>query len=206
MAYQVPVGAVCELRLFGVLHSQVVMITSHYDFGPVAGQDGATQLDSFTQQVESAIYNPLKAHLSQELGQLFLQAQLIHPTRFVASNRIPLSRVGSVAGVSEPSGVAIVVKRTTDLSGRKFRGRVYLPGVPESASLLSVLTSTYLTASTTDFANWVAFPITIQVPAPTQVFPIVFNLKDPTRKTRITQGFVDPALRYQRRREVGRGV
>jgi hypothetical protein len=64
--------------------------------------------------------------------------------------------LGSATGISAPQ-VAQIVKKSSDFLGRAFRGRVYVPGVPEAdVNDSGDLTSTRIAAINTDMAALLA--------------------------------------------------
>lgn len=112
---------------------------------------------------------------------------------------------GTVAVDSLPASVACVMKRSTLVSSRRTRGRIYIPGIPEdaldtasgrwtAAFLASVNTAfqAMLTSVMTGTGSWV---------------PIIFARANPTvvDKT-ILVARVNEVPRNQRRRQPDRGL
>lgn len=66
---------------------------------------------------------------------------------------LPVSGTGSAASV--PNNVAVVVKWTTALRGRSYRGRTYHLGIPQASVSASALTSGYRTSLLQAWGNFV---------------------------------------------------
>jgi len=57
--------------------------------------------------------------------------------------------VGAVAGDALPAFASMLLSKTTALRGKRYRGRMFVPGVPESGQVDCVLTAGQLTLLTT---------------------------------------------------------
>jgi hypothetical protein len=122
---------------------------------------------------------------------------------------------GTVEEPSVPPAVAVVIRRRTSFLGRKYRGRVYCFGCPQSMVVNGALLPT--TGGHNQFAALATLMegtiVSGDPGAPT--FRPVLVAKDATvvggdnpgwRVTPITSCVVDDTLRSQRRRQLGVGV
>jgi len=113
---------------------------------------------------------------------------------------------GTTAGGSLPSSVAFVIRRRTNLAGRRGYGRIYLTGFPsiwEIDSKVATASATFITAKDA-FINNANIDL---VNAGITWSPRHFAAKNPLVKaTVIRQWAYDDVLRNQRRRQVGVGM
>lgn len=58
-----------------------------------------------------------------------------------ATSIVTVDEAGAIIGDVQPGFVAQVLSKRTALRGRSYQGRLYLPGVPESATLANVVTA-----------------------------------------------------------------
>lgn len=203
MAYPLAVGDIVEFRLIGRLHGQETVNVWHYRMTK-AYVDGAATLNLLIGQFRGQVWNgALKPALSDEFTCTGIQAQRVYPTR-----NVPLLQTVNETGVggaqSQPSGVAMVVRRLTDLAGRAYRGRIYLPGLPAGAELDSQLAPAYVATHQANLELTVTLGLNI-APDVGIALPVIWSAAVPARRTDVTRGVLDVILRYQRRREVGRG-
>lgn len=203
MAFPVSMFSILEVRLSGNLAGQFVETTWHY-VAAVAFTDGGAAQDMMAADFEAKVWTPIRGGTSVDLTNVRITTQWIYPIRYVARTRSPMQSTGFDTSAALPSGAAIVLRRRSNLSGRKFRGRVFLPGIPYNSTFNSQLTAAWLTAN--GFNIQTAGVAALESPVGTGNPPVVWSATHPIDRTLIDQAFVDPVVRYQRRREVGVGI
>jgi hypothetical protein len=145
----------------------------------------------------------MMAVASSEWTYEYTQIQMISPTRYRAVVN-PVDTPGQISGGALPSGVCAVIRRTTDRAGRRYQGRIYLPGVPithEDDSEIAV-------AKRTLYATFATTMITpLEGMAAGEDYTPVCSLDGAMilAADTIRDAGLDPVLRYQRRRELGVG-
>lgn len=115
--------------------------------------------------------------------------------------------VGSVAAQSAPSGICVSVKFASDLTGRSYRGRNYVSGIPSTAIDNNQITTTFRTALTNAYSDLNTYITLDQV---VHVIASRFTNNQPRTGgvTVLVQDYqiVDLNLDSQRRRLSGRGA
>lgn len=203
MPIALPVGAILEVRLRGFIHGQETVNVFHYAAAQ-AVSDAVGELDLLKTAANSALVQKLRLYTTTEMAGMRTDLQWVYPTRTVANLGSTPGQVGNLAGASVTSGATLVVRRTTQLAGRKYRGRIYLPGLPASYFTISQLNNTVPAAFYDDLTGMVTGSLTA---ANGNVYnPVIWSWKNKTVSTPIVAGAVDPVIRYQRRREIGKGV
>lgn len=200
-------NSVLSVRLFCRLHGQVTINNWLYrNLQDIP--DTSTTDPLFFNTWQSQIWQGyLQPALSNELNSATLHLQWIHPTRYIDFAATLSPATGGFIQTSMPSGVSMVVRRYSILAGRKNRGRIYLPGLYNSGENDSQIASAYYTANADNFAKAVYEQISFLDGATVYTFqPILWNKATPAIKVDITNGYLDPIIRYQRRREIGVGV
>ena len=114
---------------------------------------------------------------------------------------------GGGTGASQSPQTAVVVSFRTELRGRSFRGRNYLPGIPDSAlSSIGVLGSGAAGTYAVAYAALAGVELDLDV---THVVVSHFTngvARAAGLTTEVSDYFVDQPLDTQRRRSVGRGA
>lgn len=203
IAIPVAVDDIFEVRWTGFLHGQQVMNTFHYKVTSASAPTlTGTNFGELGEAFELAVSTPFLNLLSQELTGLAIQIQKIEPARYLAYTYYPDPAVGQVAGSALPSGVAVVIRRRAQEAGRYAQGRIYVPGLPVSAENDSQLTDLA-------FANWSGIMqgmlTDLAIPDTVSLSPVLYNKQIGTALYDVQVVELDRNLRYQRRREVGRG-
>lgn len=205
-------GDVLQVNIVGFLNEQTCIMTFLYD---CATATGSPTLD--IQQVGQAIgddlwdsaVHGLNTICSSDLENVGYTCQIVHPTRTILVSVAPTANAqGSNATPSAPSGVAAVVSRKGIVANRHNLGRFYIPAISQadiqsSAVLVPSQTDTQITALlprivatqtvTVGASSSSFFPILAPKPAYSPVVPVSFAT-------------FAHALRYQRRRELQRGI
>lgn len=122
-------------------------------------------------------------------------------------------KTGQEAIASLPPSCAAVIKRRTGFLGRKYRGRIFLPGVPVDYVTDGEITDAGYIATLAALAAAIIAPIAWTAGgSPTFVPELCVVVGDGSvgdpyayRATDIISAVLDKKIRSQRRREVGRG-
>lgn len=120
------------------------------------------------------------------------------PTVPVANATAP--GAGQAAVPSLPTEVAAVITKKTSFAGRKYRGRVYVGGIPNTGVANSQLVAAQMTNMNTLAAA--LGPALIQ--GGYTFLPIIWHKATKTNDT-ISACQARPIVRSQRRRQVGKG-
>lgn len=209
----VPVPNTVELESVFMLDGQIVEITNYFFKDAVTTPADLAELaDAWSVTIK----DHLLPFLANSLALLRIVAKVIDAADgivFVSTLGLPANGLDNSEAV--PSNVAATLSFRTGVSGRSFRGRNYLPGIPSAAVAVNTLS--------TDFTNGVAaaysamfddiegIGYTPVVVSRYSGFTLVDGKKVPTPRvsglaTAITSHFfVDRTVDSQRRRLPGRG-
>lgn len=193
------VNDIYQLTIVQSLHGQKILNVLHYKAtqAPSSGTYEAALIQAF-----GVIAIPsLKAFQSEELNHEALAVQKIWPLPPThATLDTTYSGPGLIPGDSLPTSVTSVITKVTAFAGRKYRGRVYVAGVPvtsENDSQLQVGDLAVLGAFAENLDNGIG-----AVGASFQ--PVLWHRSSNTSDNLI-DAVARPILRNQRRRQVGRG-
>lgn len=193
------VGDIYECSILGRQDGQITATVFHYR---QASGNAGDQSGALAASVDGSLAAGLKTTLSPEWSYDLSSVARVSPLpRTAPTLNSTNAGPGTIGTFAAPSSVAAVLKKKTALAGRKYRGRFFLPGVP-----LSVIADSQLTAGgVTSFAAMATLLQGNIVNAAGTFNPVIFHRASLTFDN-ITSVTVDPVLRNQRRRQVGRGV
>lgn len=216
MAYHVDVPAILQVQILGRLDGQRTRSVFHYmalDLpNPVV--DGISNMVGILGSFATNLYTQLQLVTSSHWTCEYFMGQYVHRIRYRAMFMGPadfaVPATGAISGACEPSGAAVRVNAYTELAGKQHQGGHWFPGIPASVITDSVLPGGTITAwgpvgvamtqGITDGAGNVWTPC---IPHHSVDDPKLYI--DPVPGDAIADFLVRPELRYQRRREVGRG-
>lgn len=209
----VPVADTAEVEAVFLLDSQIVEMTFYYQN---ALTPDLSTLTNLLDAVNAAIRTSLLPFLSSAIQLLRVVGTLLDVADgLTAVSIVSLPAAGGDGSESAPSNVAACISKRTGQSGRSFRGRNYIPAIPNSAITTNTLSGDFTGGVTTAFGSilgaggedgWV--PVVV---SRFSGFTIVDGRKVPTPRetgiaTQITSHFfVDDTVDSQRRRLPGRG-
>lgn len=202
--YTIPVGAIIEMQWRAFLQSQQVICTFHYE-NSVSIIDGPLALQEYIENFGVTMGDGLRGHCTTDVQTIRWRGQVVHPTRYVHLEVIPAQTAGALAPPTVSIGTSVVCRKLTDLAARNARGRIFYPGIPTSYLNIGTLTTT----AETNLRVAIAEQLPVNIQAATEggeAMPVVWSYTAPARRTLIRRGTVDQFVRYQRRREVGRGI
>jgi hypothetical protein len=181
------------------LHSQMILNTLYYreSVGGVGG--GSADLAA---RVANLIVPLMKAVQSNELTHNAVVVQKIFPAPpTVPATDTSAAGAATVASNSLPTSVASVITKRTAFAGRKYRGRVFLSGVPASSeddSKVAAGAVAALNALGTILSGGVS------AGAGPTYSPIIWHKNTSTFDAVLTTT-TQTILRNQRRRQIGKG-
>lgn len=201
-SYNINQNAITEIQILGRLHGQRTRNVFHYRYTGTTPLDGPTTIDALLEEFQVEILEGIRGLLSNEWMCEALSGQLVAPVRYRVRFKV-INQAGAVQQGSLPSTTCVVMRRTAILSGRKYQGRVYIPGIPTGSEQDSVLHPNVL-------VPWTDASISLKEPLSggTAVEPFVPNLRRTAPASALEDvelTGLDTVLRIQRRREVGVG-
>jgi len=193
------IGDIYKVVMEGRLHGQTILNTLHYAVS-IAG--AGNEPSALTGLVETEIVVPLKIFWSMEYEYRRTVAQKINPLPVAAAYASnALAGFGGVAEDSLPTSVAATITKKTALAGQKYRGRIYVAGIP-----LSYEEESELTAAAQSVLQDVASQMALSLDDGTfQFVPLIWHTADSTFNY-LTECEARVPLHNQRRRQVGKGV
>lgn len=140
MPYQ-PVPDVAQVRIEGRLDRQLTLNDLYFEIS--GGGITPTNLSALATAVDAWVGLSLQPLLSEDWSAVRVIATDL-TTQTGPSVESGLSGVGGVGVESAPGNVAACVSFRTAFRGRNYRGRNFLPGIPNSVILLNTLTPTFI--------------------------------------------------------------
>lgn len=195
------VGDIFRVGIVQTLHAQTVVNILHYrqtvDDG--GAPSNAAKLAS---SIIATIVPAMKAVQSSELVHDWVTCQKIWP---LPPNLTHIDVGGAgAAGVaidSLPTSVAVVITKLTNFAGPKYRGRMYVAGLPEEHEADSQLAPGQV-------ANWETLGTLLDDNLSNtgdSWSPVIWH-RDSSTWDVVTSHLVRPRLRNQRRRQIGVGI
>jgi len=203
--YGIPQESVVEV-IMGARNfdQQTVLNTFHYMNG-VTIADGDAALGELLQDFEVMVFNFYATLMSSEVLELFTRAQWVWPTRYRARERVNGFTEGQGGAPATPSGVSMVVRRFAEIAGKQYSGRIYVPGLASADVVDSQLADAFITANKADLEGTMTAELNTVTYG--QFFPVIWHGGAPQFDDKRVRGaFLDPIVRYQRRREVHVGI
>lgn len=140
MAFQA-VPNVAHVTVEGSMDRQLTIID--LDFEISGGGITPTNLNTLVLAVDTWAHDSLSVQLSEDWSYVRSRAiDLSVPNGAVAESSSPAT--GGVASEAAPNNVAMCVTKVTGFSGRSFRGRNYIPGIPNAAVTLNTIDNTFI--------------------------------------------------------------
>lgn len=191
------IGDNLQLNVVGQLHGQTTVNTFYYQVTAVGVGDVRFRL---TDAWLGTVHDAYRDCCSLEWSTIQIEAAGIQPV-LPRVEQVINGLPGTQLGNSLPSSVATVIRRKTLTSGRKGRGRVYMPAVPEDFEDDSAITPAAILV-------YEALITALSISATTGAwaFGAVHVSRAPLTAIGIDRWQIDPVLRNQRRRQLGRGI
>lgn len=196
------VGDLLTVTIVGRLHGQTTNYVLNYR-ETVTGM--GNQSVELCAAIDLTIADKFRAWASDEWTYLYTQVQKFFPlplTAYVVANGSAGS--GAIAENSMPTEVAAVITKVSAFGGRDRRGRVFLAGVPETYELNSALSALGITNTTTLAGHLIG--LVSDLGATWSWEPVIVSRKVSVVAVRWLASRVNPNLRAQRRRQIGKGI
>lgn len=200
--YTIPANAILEVQYRYKLQGQQLINVLHYRLNQEV-TDGRGAAEEAAENVFNEVFVGIQTRQTTDVTNCEVRAQWVHPTRYAHVTWYPPALAGSSAPPTLSIGTSIVLKKLADLAGHSHRGRIFVGGAPVSDTEIGLITAASLPGWRTiaeTMAVDVELPLAVAI-----VEPVIWSYADRLTNDEIVQGEVDQALRYQRRREVGRG-
>jgi len=197
----VAVGDILQLNVEGVLYGQRTVNTFYF---AVTVNDDMSTLGQFLDTFLDPNVDQMMPDIMSVDWKFFRGVgSIIHPVLRRSAQVVSdvAVRDGQVAGDSLPPSVTYVIARRTNIRGPRGRGRVFIPGVPETYHDSGQLTGAAVTAITAKLDDF-ALPI---VRADGLAVPVLWH-RAPAGADVIETWTLDRILRSQRRREIAVGI
>jgi len=204
MAFQA-VPDCANIRLEGNIDNQLTI--NNFGFAISGGGITPTNLAAIT----SELAGWAMVSLAPQLNEAWTFQRCVGVDLSAVNGAVAVAGIatpGGVAGEAAPNNVAACVSLRTGFSGRSYRGRHFLPAIPNAAITLNTLDSTFMTNIQTIYADvigpgsflpgWEFVVISRQtggVLRPTGTYSPV-----------VSAGFTTPYVRSMRSREIGHGA
>jgi hypothetical protein len=207
------VGDSFRIATVGKLFNQAVVNTFYYQ-QTTNNASGASDFSQLFDALDSNIFPPLASCVTADVtwGVAEIRRMVIPPAAPTGED-FDMNRFGGIATPTLPPANCVVIRRKTGFLGRKYRGRIYVPGIPSAWVTNGQLTNATGLIAFDNLAAVLRQPIASGGANPTTFTPVLATLvpgvpPNPAtlRVNTIVNTFVDPVLRVQRRREIGVGV
>jgi hypothetical protein len=206
----VPVPNVAQITLEGTVDRQQTVNDLYFEIS--GGGITPTNLINIVGAAGIWFQNEIAPLLSENWSSIRARGRdLTSPLSFIAESPCPAT--GGVATEAAPNNVAACIKLATATAGRSFRGRNFVPAIPNSVITLNTMDSAFigtvefayglLIGAGTFLAGWqlvVVSRFTGGSPGVPSV-PRTTGIATPV----IAASFVNPFVKSMRSREVGHG-
>lgn len=202
-------GDLIYVTVRGRLHGQRCINTFWYRaFGDMPDLQEVDAVPEFLVQWLTDHGSVYTQNLSQEYTDGVVRAQFLRPNppnppiRY-AYFQLPLTDPdGQVEEGSLPSSMAACFRRLTQFAGRQFRGRIFVPAIPNTFEADSELTQSGYDALVGSIGSILVSTVTVN---DHMWVPCITNAPDHSTISQVTAAVLDSVLRVQRRREVSVG-
>jgi len=201
--------AIVEVSFVGRHAGQRTLNLLHYKAKNIVGPIDFTSLVADLQAGIMGLGGLVEAYsncISMDWRLEGVRWQVITPNRF-AFHWFPLAdNPGGIEVASLPPNDGGVIIKRNDLTGRRNRGIVHMPGMPGTWVVDGLLTSAAINAYQ-QFGDEMIVPLVVpQSPDPSgSLEPVIFNKGNPTFSPVFTSATPQSTARVNRRRTVGVG-
>lgn len=203
MAYNISAGSIIEVQYRYRLAGQQCINTFHYQTDVAI--EPAQDVDS---TVAENFYTSVGVHLqsyqTSDVTGIMIRAQWVASTRYAYAEYFPEDSVGGLLPPTLSIGTSIVFRRRSDNAARWAQGRFFLGGYSVDGTSVGELDQETVDNITTDILPHLRVNIATGV-GDGEVKPVVWSPTSTHPNQYVVEVAVDRYLRYQRRREVGRG-
>ena len=196
-------GDIVEIQIRGRLDNQRTINTFHYAYTGTGTDDGDTRVRDILAMFDTTLHAGIATVTGVDQRYEALRGQRIFPTRVVPVDIVPSAVAGAISTQCSPSGASVVIRRSGLISTPHAYGRIFVPGVP----MVQIGQSTLIPAARAAWnAAVVPFMNANLVDSAGDVWnPVIYDKASPASSEDVFHAALDPVIRYQRRREVGKG-
>jgi len=193
------VGDIYQVTPRQLLHGQAINNVFYYRETVLASVAPAVNLAI---RFGTVVIPLMKAAQSNELSHVDIVVQKIWPLPpAMPVVNSTFAGLGSVVENSLPTSVAVTVTKTTAFAGRKYRGRLFMAGIPATFEIDSLVT----VAGQAVYNALAAVMDDVLTQAGDSFQPILWH-KGPKTFDDVLAAHCKIVLRNQRRRQVGKGI
>ena len=148
----VPVPATAQVEVIYSWDGQIVENTLYYEFGTATPTLG--DLTALIEAVNTAVRANLIPLLTNAITLLRLVGQLLDVADgllYISTTSLPIA--GENTGPAMPNNVAMCMSLRSASSGRSFRGRNFIPGLPRGVFTQNTLAADYAGFLTTAYTE-----------------------------------------------------
>ena len=205
----VNIGAIVEVSIVSSVFDQLIMTVLHYAVTTAPAEQDAlvSQQNLSTLLNESGTYDiltPYVAACSNDLTVNTLSVQYIYPTRYVRGG-VATSFQGAIGTTCKSANYSAMIEKVSNLAGRKNRGAIHMPAVPQTEVTSGKLSNDQLTRYST--LSTALKAIVFETDGPGRWQPCILHRTRPLNGTYAPWTFTNffKTVRVQRRRTVGLG-
>jgi len=207
MAYPIEEGDLILVTMEGRLVNQQVLTTFPYrvKIGSPSSADGYAWLGQLLTQLKAddELGGKYRLCMSNDVKELRLKAQKIHPQRYAFRESYFATPEGEVAEDVLPPNSAVVITKKGEAAGRLERGNLHCYGIPKGFITDGQLNGTGIAA----YSDLVTEILKTQLVGGdlVEIEPIIFHRAVPSASRTAVHATVQDTLRVMRRRTVGQG-
>lgn len=200
--YAIPVNAILEATIRGILAQQTTLSVFHYMLNDAAIPDGEAFFTPFNASfnVATGVVDLYRLACCEDFSLQEVTYQWISPTRFRKKSFAPFIGGGAIVDNSLPPNVAQVVTKRSDVATRHGVGTLHVPSVPFGQVDQGIISVPQLAKLNSLAATLSALLVTARMT------PILLNRAAPAQSPTITSAVAQRTVRTMRRRTVGLGI
>lgn len=204
MSYPVAAGAILEMQYRYTYGGQQCINVFHFKWGGAVDITAEIQTELLT-SFDLTYCDGIRLQQVTQVQNRRVRGQFIYPTRYISFEKACNAATGVLLEDGESVGTCVVCRRKSTFANRRGRGRSYFAGVAESDVNIGTLTGAAQTAWTTNVLPVLDEGID-SITAGEGADPVIWSPAFPLQSYLVEVTELDPNVRYQRRREVGRGI
>lgn len=201
----VPDNADVQINLIGRFYNQVTVTTFFFRFVPAAAPPGPVEPETLAAAFEASLASAFIDTVTADWAGEFIEVRDPRANPVWAGTVYSVDLIGVLAAPACPPSVAAVITRKSGLAGRRNRGRVYIPAVPEAWHQEGEISDAGMLILQ-GFANDMVTAIDVPgIGVAAALEPRIWSRTNQTSQP-VTTCTAKKILRSQRRREIGVGA